>query len=85
MKLLLLLSLLLVGCVHSVPLETHQEPTISVSSPSTCLAGCQEKVVLLDEAQLNQGFTCPANTKMVFPSFYQAGKVLVSCQCLTRY
>jgi len=58
-----------------------EPPKPLVLSVRAIVPPCSDKVLLLDEEALKQGAACPENTRLVFPSYYQQGKVLVLCQC----
>lgn len=81
MKKFILLAFMCAGCATTaVPVESKPEaPCPTREAPPA--PSCSDELHLLNETDLGKVFTCPSNTKVTFPSFYQAGKVLVLCQC----
>ncbi len=73
-----IIGLEVMACASAPPPEAPKPLVFSVRA---IVAPCSDKVLLLDEEALKQGATCPDNTKLIFPSYYQHGKVLVLCQC----
>lgn len=81
-KLLLLAIMMCAGCaseniVKPEPRVLQFQPCPSVAS----LSKCSDKVMLVDEETLKKGVSCSEDSRLVFPSYYQQGKVLIHCQC----
>lgn len=82
MKKLILSTLLCVGCASSTPAPVP--PPKAPECPSAAPAPtCTDQLMSLTDEDLKKGVTCPANSRLVFPSaFYnKTDKLLVMCQC----
>ncbi len=72
-----IIGLEVMACASAPPPMPEPPP---VPAPPAA-APCSDQLLLLDEDKLKQGSSCPYNTRLVFPSYYQQGKVLILCQC----
>jgi hypothetical protein len=81
MKKFFLFAFLCVGCAgtEAVAVKPAAPPPCPAVAPAPL---CTDKLVSLSEEELRTGFTCPGNTRLVFPSSYiRSEKLLVMCQC----
>jgi len=80
----IILLTLMVGisaCTSPSPELRPPVPRPELRPPPTTVKTCADQISLLDEDSLARGASCPDNTKLIFPSYYRQGKVLVLCQC----
>lgn len=81
MKSLILFCLLMVGCA-SAPLPPPAASELGFCQHPQPVPTCTDKLASLTEEDLKAGFTCPSNTRLVFPTTYtKSDKLLVMCQC----
>jgi len=82
MKKLICLILLCAGCASTAQPVPVQEPNSCRLPPPVPVSTCTDKLISLTEEELKAGFTCPSNSRLVFPStFYRSERLLVMCQC----
>jgi hypothetical protein len=80
MKSLFVLVLLCVSCAGSAAEVKAIRPE-APPCPAVVKGTCSDQLTLLDEEALKKGTSCPETSRLVFPSYYGQGKVLVLCQC----
>jgi hypothetical protein len=77
-RLLLLFILMCTGCAsENLPPVSPRVP----ECPAVVKSTCSDKVMLVDEETLKKGVSCSEDSKLVFPSYFQQGKILIMCQC----